>query len=190
MDRTPLMPKATAVWLVENALLSASSRSPSSAALHVLEVKGIADGDVAHGIKGMDPDLRRPADARGDREGRERQRPPAETRRDEGGGAGGSVFWLAISSRVSCPEEMGSMPLMPCATSPSAMPFTSRTCKPQNSAICSKLREVLSTSQTAVALGMRGVRSMDIEASDMRVTSPSPPSGESQIEKMKGKAPI
>ena len=52
------------------------------------------------------------------------------------------------------------MPLMPWATSPSAMPFTSSTCRPQNSAICSKVSEVLSTSQTAVALGIKGVRSM------------------------------
>src|SRR4051794_7859721 len=41
------------------------------------------------------------------------------------------------------------------ATSPSAMPFTSSGCRPQKSAICSKVREVLSTSQTAVALGIR-----------------------------------
>ena len=52
------------------------------------------------------------------------------------------------------------MPLMPWATSPSAMPFTSSTCSPQNSAICSKVREVLSTSQTAVAFGINGVRVM------------------------------
>ena len=52
------------------------------------------------------------------------------------------------------------MPLMPWATSPSAMPFTSSTCSPQNSAICSKVSEVLSTSQTAVAFGIKGARSM------------------------------
>src|SRR5262245_34859760 len=52
---------------------------------------------------------------------------------------------------------------MPWATSPSAMPLTSSTCRPQNSAICSKVSEVLSTSQTAVALGIRGVRSMGFQ---------------------------
>jgi hypothetical protein len=50
----PLMPKATAVWLVENTSLS-FEQIAEFCGLHVLEVKGIADGDVAQGIKGMDP---------------------------------------------------------------------------------------------------------------------------------------
>jgi hypothetical protein len=50
----PLMPKATAVWLVENTSLS-FEQIAEFCGLHVLEVKGIADGDVAHGIKGQDP---------------------------------------------------------------------------------------------------------------------------------------
>lgn len=54
MSRTPLMPKATAVWLVENTSLT-FDQIAEFCQLHVLEVKGIADGDVAHGIKGMDP---------------------------------------------------------------------------------------------------------------------------------------
>ncbi len=54
MTRTPLMPKATAVWLVENTSLT-FEQIAEFCGLHVLEVKGIADGDVAHGIKGMDP---------------------------------------------------------------------------------------------------------------------------------------
>lgn len=53
-DRKPLMPKATAVWLVENSSLS-FEQIAEFCGLHVLEVKGIADGDVAQGIKGMDP---------------------------------------------------------------------------------------------------------------------------------------
>src|SRR3546814_15132115 len=48
------------------------------------------------------------------------------------------------------------MPWMPTATSPSAMPCTSKGCKPQNSATCSKDRLELSISQTAVAFGMSG----------------------------------
>jgi hypothetical protein len=48
------MPKATAVWLVDNTSLS-FEQIAEFCGLHVLEVKGIADGDVAHGIKGMDP---------------------------------------------------------------------------------------------------------------------------------------
>ncbi|MFN3625578.1 MAG: DUF1013 domain-containing protein [Hyphomicrobium sp.] len=53
-DRRPLMPKATAVWLVENTSLT-FDQIAEFCGLHVLEVKGIADGDVAQGIKGLDP---------------------------------------------------------------------------------------------------------------------------------------
>ncbi|HRK17758.1 MAG TPA: DUF1013 domain-containing protein [Hyphomicrobiaceae bacterium] len=53
-DRKPLMPKATAVWLVENTSLS-FDQIAEFCGLHPLEVKGIADGDVAQGIKGTDP---------------------------------------------------------------------------------------------------------------------------------------
>ena len=58
---------------------------------------------------------------------------------------------------MSWPALTGSWPLMPFATSSSAMPFTSSGCRPQKSAICSKVSEVLSTSQTAVALGISGL---------------------------------
>ena len=50
----PLMPKATAVWLVENTSLS-FEQIADFCKLHPLEVKGIADGEVAQGIKGLDP---------------------------------------------------------------------------------------------------------------------------------------
>jgi hypothetical protein len=50
----PLMPKATAVWLVENTSLS-FDQIADFCKLHVLEVKAIADGDSAQGIKGLDP---------------------------------------------------------------------------------------------------------------------------------------
>ena len=50
----PLMPKATAVWLVENTGLT-FDQIASFCGLHVLEVQGIADGEVARGIKGVDP---------------------------------------------------------------------------------------------------------------------------------------
>lgn len=53
-ERKPLMPKATAVWLVDNTGLT-FDQIAAFCGLHVLEVKGIADGDVASGIKGMDP---------------------------------------------------------------------------------------------------------------------------------------
>ena len=53
-DKKPLMPKATAVWLVDNTSLT-FEQIAEFCGLHTLEVKGIADGDVAQGIKGMDP---------------------------------------------------------------------------------------------------------------------------------------
>ncbi len=53
MDR-PLMPKATAVWLVENTGLT-FEQIAAFCGLHALEVKGIADGEVAAGIRGLDP---------------------------------------------------------------------------------------------------------------------------------------
>ena len=51
---TPLMPKATAVWLLDNTALS-FDQIAEFCKLHPLEVKAIADGDAAQGIKGMDP---------------------------------------------------------------------------------------------------------------------------------------
>lgn len=53
MDK-PLMPKATAVWLVENTALT-FDQIADYCGLHPLEVKGIADGEVATGIRGLDP---------------------------------------------------------------------------------------------------------------------------------------
>jgi hypothetical protein len=54
MQEAPLMPKATAVWLVENTALS-FDQVAEFCKLHPLEVKAIADGDAAQGIKGLDP---------------------------------------------------------------------------------------------------------------------------------------
>ena len=50
----PLMPKATAVWLLDNTVLT-FDQIADFCNLHLLEVKGIADGDVAKGIRGADP---------------------------------------------------------------------------------------------------------------------------------------
>ena len=52
--KLPLMPKATAVWLIENTSLS-FNQIANFCGLHELEVQGIADGDVAVGMKGFDP---------------------------------------------------------------------------------------------------------------------------------------
>jgi uncharacterized protein len=53
---TLLMPKATAVWLVENTSLT-FDQIAEFCRMHPLEVKGIADGEVATGIKGLNPIL-------------------------------------------------------------------------------------------------------------------------------------
>ena len=50
----PLMTKATAVWLVDNTTLT-FAQIADFCGLHELEVQGIADGDVAAGVKGFDP---------------------------------------------------------------------------------------------------------------------------------------
>jgi hypothetical protein len=50
----PLMAKATAVWLVDNTTLS-FRQIAEFCGMHELEVQGIADGDVAPGVKGFDP---------------------------------------------------------------------------------------------------------------------------------------
>jgi len=54
MSNTPLMPMATAVWLVENTSLT-FRQIAKFCDLHEVEVQGIADGEVARGIKGYNP---------------------------------------------------------------------------------------------------------------------------------------
>src|SRR3989442_1218186 len=54
MSKAPLMPKATAVWLVDNTALTFDQVADFTK-MHPLEVRAIADGDAAQGIKGMDP---------------------------------------------------------------------------------------------------------------------------------------
>ena len=56
MKDKPFMPKATAVWLVENTKIS-FKQIAEFCNLHELEIKGIADGDVAKGIKAYNPIL-------------------------------------------------------------------------------------------------------------------------------------
>ncbi len=50
----PLMPKATAVWLVDNTSLT-FEQIAEFCHMHLLEVQAIADGEVAAGIVGLDP---------------------------------------------------------------------------------------------------------------------------------------
>ncbi|HCP00877.1 MAG: cytoplasmic protein [Alphaproteobacteria bacterium] len=50
----PLMPKATAVWLVENTSLSFAQIADFTG-MHMLEIQGIADGEVGVGMRGLDP---------------------------------------------------------------------------------------------------------------------------------------
>ena len=54
MSKTPLMPMATAVWLVENTTLT-FKQIANFCNLHEVEIQGIADGEVGKGIKGYNP---------------------------------------------------------------------------------------------------------------------------------------
>jgi hypothetical protein len=54
MSNAPLMPMATAVWLVENTTLT-FKQIAAFCKLHVVEIQGIADGEVAKGIKAYNP---------------------------------------------------------------------------------------------------------------------------------------
>ena len=54
MNNAPLMPMATAVWLVENTSLT-FKQIAEFCKLHEVEVQGIADGEVAKGIVGYNP---------------------------------------------------------------------------------------------------------------------------------------
>ena len=50
----PLMPKATAIWLIENTILTFKQIADFTT-LHELEVQALADGDVSHGMTGSNP---------------------------------------------------------------------------------------------------------------------------------------
>lgn len=52
--KLPLMPKATAVWLIDNTKLT-FKQIADFCGMHELEAKGIADGEVANGVVGIDP---------------------------------------------------------------------------------------------------------------------------------------
>ena len=54
MSNSPLMPMATAVWLVENTTLT-FKQIAEFCKLHEVEIQGIADGEVAKGIKAYNP---------------------------------------------------------------------------------------------------------------------------------------
>ena len=54
MSKAPLMPMATAVWLVENTTLT-FKQIADFCKLHEVEIQGIADGEVAKGIKAYNP---------------------------------------------------------------------------------------------------------------------------------------
>ena len=56
MSNAPLMPMATAVWLVENTTLT-FKQIADFCQMHEVEIQGIADGEVAVGIQGKNPVL-------------------------------------------------------------------------------------------------------------------------------------
>ncbi len=90
MTTQPLMPKATAVWLVDNTSLS-FDQIAQLCNLHPLEVKAIADGDAAQGIKGADPIVTGQLTRRGNRRRRSRSELPPAHRRAEGAAARGQA---------------------------------------------------------------------------------------------------
>ncbi|AMC12314.1 cytoplasmic protein [Liberibacter crescens] len=53
MSRQPLMPKSSAIWLIDNTSLS-FNQIAEFCKLHPLEIKAIADGETSQGIKGLD----------------------------------------------------------------------------------------------------------------------------------------
>ena len=75
-----LMPKATAVWLIDNTTLT-FEQIADFCELHPLEVKGIADGEVAENMRGADPvasgELTREEIEKGEKDKEYRLRPPA-----------------------------------------------------------------------------------------------------------------
>src|SRR5258708_39862135 len=80
MSNAPLMPKATAVWLVDNTALTFDQVADFTK-MHPPEVRAIADGDAAQGIKGMDPlstgQLTRDEIERGEKDANYRLKPGA-----------------------------------------------------------------------------------------------------------------
>ena len=58
MSNAPLMPMATAVWLVENTTLT-FKQIADFCKMHEVEIQGIADGEVAKGIKAYNPIIAR-----------------------------------------------------------------------------------------------------------------------------------
>ncbi|WP_425363335.1 cell cycle transcriptional regulator TrcR [Candidatus Tisiphia endosymbiont of Hybos culiciformis] len=53
-QKLPILPRATAIWLIDNTALT-FKQIADFCGIHEFEIKGIADGEVSHGIKGLDP---------------------------------------------------------------------------------------------------------------------------------------
>ena len=87
MSNAPLMPKATAVWLVDNTALTFDQVADFTK-MHPLEVRAIADGDAAQGIKGMDPISTGQLTRDEIEKGEKRPELPAQARGEQGGAAG------------------------------------------------------------------------------------------------------
>ena len=110
MATAPLMPKATAVWLVDNTSLTfeqiAAFLPPAPARGEGHRRRRRRAGHQGHG-----PDARRPAGARGDREGRGRPELPHEDLRAEGAGAGDQAARAALHAGLEAagPAERHSL---------------------------------------------------------------------------------
>lgn len=131
----PLMPHATASWLVENTSLT-FEQIAEFCGLHILEVQAIADDTAATKLTGRDP-----------------IRAGELTHAEIEKGAADPDYKLVMHKEPDPVRRTKGPRYTPVS---SAMAWISRMWRPQNSAICSKLSAVLSTSQAAVACGMSG----------------------------------
>ena len=123
----PLMPKATAVWLVDNTTLTFRQIADFTG-MHELEIAGIADGEVAIGIKGFDPILNN-------------QLTRADIKRCEGD----SVARLKLIKRVLAPE--------PKKKAPRYTPVSKRQERPQAIAWLVRYHPEMEDSQIAKLVG-------------------------------------
>ena len=132
----PLMPKATAVWLVDNTTLT-FEQIAAFCELHLLEVQAIADGDVATGIVGLDPM------ANGQLTGEEIER----CQKDPG-------VRLQLAEQVEVPEQKGRRarytPVSKRGDKPDAIAWILRNCPDISDAQISKL--IGTTKSTIVAI--------------------------------------
>ena len=113
----PLMPKATAVWLIEKTALT-FTQIADFCGMHPLEVQAIADGEVAQGIVGYDPVANGQVTAEEHPPLRGRPQRPPEARRHRAAGAEAACAARATRRWPSATTGRTRSPSC-CATTPS-----------------------------------------------------------------------